>query len=555
MKHPERLTLAVFLLTIVLLGYQLGSYGLLEDNEARFFEISWEMAQSGDWITPRLNYIDHFHKPPGTFWAVAASLRLFGASEWAGRFPVALAALLTLALTARWMFEDGGSSQARRAVLVLITCIEFWFLSRLVLTDMFLTATVTSAFYWAWQARRKSHDLAWLFFWLSLAASFLVKGPIGIVIVLPVLGLFHSSTKSRASWNLRPGLGLTVFLALALPWYLIVCAQNDGLLSYFLQYQTADRMLTTVHGRPGRWWFYLPVLLLGFFPWSATLGSTLRSAWRRGEEIDRLLLLWIAVPVLFFSCAGSKLPTYLLPVFPALAMLTARGAFNSSSQGRYGTTGLASLGLFGLAVTAYLGIGVAPELQPAESYLIAIVTVIATSIVAAALFRSRISEEAWFAWPGITFALVLMLLASALGPCDAAFSSRQLASRIAAQQSGSGDLVEIADHLHGLPFYLNRRLIQVAYPRETQFESEQEFRRYLYPDLPSYLASRQASPSTLYVLRRSDYETYADPRWPHWAVGPWILVQPVPTPTPSMPSGEAQQNSWTFGGGSGLQRS
>lgn len=540
MKNFERLTLGLFVLTVVLLGYQLGSYGLLEDNEARFFEISWEMAQSGDWITPRLNYIDHFHKPPGTFWVVSTSLRLFGPSEWAGRFPVALAALLTLGLTARWMFEDGGSSQARRAVLVLITCVEFWFLSRLVLTDMFLTATVTSAFYWAWQARRKSHGLAWLFFWLSLAASFLVKGPIGIVIVLPVLGLFTWSSGSRQPWNLKPGRGLAIFLAVALPWYLIACAQNDGLLSYFLRFQTADRMLTTVHGRPGRWWFYLPVLLLGFFPWSATLGNSLRSAWRRGEELDRLLLLWVVVPFLFFSCAGSKLPTYLLPVFPALAMLTARGTSRPKEQSRDATIVLTTLGIFGLAVASYLGIGAAPELQPAVPYLIALVGVVGASIVAAALYRSRLSDEVWFAWPGVTFALVLMLLASALGPCDAAFSSRQLATRIAAHQNGSGDLVEIADHLHGLPFYLQRRLVQVAYPRETQFESEQDFHRYLYPDLSSYLASRKVSPSTLYVLRRSDYETYADPSWPHWAVGPWILLQPVSTPTPSMPPGEAQ---------------
>lgn len=518
-------------LSLLLLLFGLGSYGLLEDNEARFFEISWEMAQSGDWLTPRLNFIDHFHKPPGTFWLVGGSLKLLGTSEWAGRLPVALAALWTVGLTWYWAAQEGGRGQACRAVLVLVTSLEFWFLSRLVLTDMFLTAAVTSALYCAWRSRNHPEGKFWLGFWLSLAAGFMVKGPIGLVIVLPVLALFHLSMQGKLSWNLRPRLGLPLFLALALPWYVIVCLQHEGLLDYFLRFQTTQRMLTTVHGRPGAWWFYLPVLAAGFFPWSTGLPLTLAAAWKRRNELDRFLLLWLIVPVLFFSCAGSKLPTYLLPIFPALALLTARQ--EPRRLRALGTTALFTLALFTLALSVYLVIGVAPELQPAYHHLSALAALLGMSCLAALAFRSRTGALVWFAWPACSWAAGLLLLASSLGLCDGAYSARRLAQTIQ-RECPVGEIVEVADHLHGLPYYLGRRLVQVSYPRETWFQNPEDYQDFLYPDLSAYFASRRADPSTLIVVRRSDYGTYANPAWTHQEIGHWILLRPWPQATPDL---------------------
>lgn len=551
--QAQKASLALLVLAVTLLFFGLGSYGLLEDNEARFFEISWEMARSGDWVTPHLNFIEHFHKPPGTFWLVGGSLKLFGASEWAGRLPVALAALSTLALTALWTARESGATVARRSVLVLVTCVEFWFLSRLVLTDMFLALSVTSAFFWAWRCRSGEDRCAWLWFWVSLVASALFKGPIGLAIVLPVLTVFQLTSPQRSSWNLRPALGIPLFLALSLPWYAVVCAQNEGLLAYFLRFQTAQRMLTTVHGRPGPWWFYLPVLLAGFFPWSPGLLLSLPSAWRRRSDFDRLLLLWIVLPVLFFSCAGSKLPTYLLPIYPALAMLTARCSGHRETSRRLGLTALTTLAFFGVALAGYLAIGVAPELAPAIPQLIALAALTLTSVVVALGGKVRLTDSVWFAWPGVTFALGLLLLASALGPCDSAYSSRALALTVQSRQPVGGDVVEVADHLHGLPFYLNQRVVQVAYPRETQFESTADYQHYLFPDIPSYLASRKLQPSTLFVMRRPDYENYAAPSWTHWNVGPWVLARPLPSAAPAHPTSAPATNSGLIGGRACLQ--
>jgi 4-amino-4-deoxy-L-arabinose transferase-like glycosyltransferase len=540
-------------LALVLLTYGLDSFGLLEDNEARFFEISWEMARSGDWLTPRLNFINHFHKPPGTFWLVGGSLTLFGESEGAGRLPIALAALVTVGLTWQWAArEGGGRAEAARAVLVLVTSLEFWFLSRLVLTDMFLTLTVMIAMSCAWKSRQEPSGHHWLGFWLAAGASVLFKGPIGFAIVAPVLCLFSLTSQRKASWNLRPRLGVPICLALALPWYLAVCWQHQGLLDYFLGFQTADRLLTTVHGRSGAWWFYLPVLLAGFFPWSTGLGVSITAALKRQDDLDRLLLIWIAVPLLFFSCAGSKLPTYLLPIFPALALLTARAGRQPADLRRLGTLALWTLLLFGTAVGIYVGLGVSPELAPASVHLTAIAVLIGLACPIA-LGRGRMGGHR-LVWAAGAFAACLMILASALGPCDRAYSARSLAKIVTEHEPPICQVVEVADHLHGLPFYLRRRLVQVAYPRETQFETDPGYRRALFPDLDSYFAQNPPQRPTLIILRRSDYDSHANPKWPRQDVGRWVLLRPGPAAAPELPIPPQDERTGPVSGGAGLQR-
>lgn len=545
-RHPRRVLVAA--LTLLLLSYGLGSYGLLEDNEARFFEISWEMARSGNWLVPHLNFISHFHKPPGTFWLVGGSLRLFGESEWAGRLPVAGAAALTIFLTWLLARKEGSEREAAWAALILVTCVEFWFLSRLVLTDMFLAVTVMLAFFCAWSCRRSASSRLWLGFWLALGASVMFKGPIGLVIVLPVMGLHQATWRPRAAWNVRPLWGLPIFALLAFPWYVKVCLDHPGLWEYFLNFQTKQRMLTTVHGRPGPFWFYLPVLVAGFFPWSVNLPQAVRAAYRDGEELDRLLLWWIGFPLFFFSCAGSKLPTYLLPIFPALALLVARSA--RPDQGwACGRRTLIGLAVFGAAVAVYLGIGLSPELRPGFPYLCGLVATIVGGLIAVRVSGRLRSETMTSA--GLIFAGCLLCLASALGPCEAAFSARPLAKL--AREAHPREIVEVADHLHGLPYYMNQRLVQVSFPRETQFDPPESYRRYLYPDLDSFL-SRGDSPSTyILVLRRSDYDALS-PRPPGTVQpsGPWVLLRPGTSSEADLQAAPGPENPGSVGGGARL---
>jgi hypothetical protein len=139
-------------------------------------------------------------------------------------------------------------------------------------------------------------------------------------------------------------------------------------------------------------------------------------------------------------------------------------------------------------------------------------------------------DDRWFAIPGLSFAAGLLTLASALGPCDAAFSARSLSATLRAQPDAA--VVEVADHLHGLPYYLDRRLVQVSYPRETQFEEPAHYASFLFFDLAGYFATQRRQPTYL-VLRRSDYETYGNPAWPVQDAGPWRIARVEASPAPA----------------------
>ncbi len=557
MQISKKRWLALAFFVVLLLTFCLGSYGLLEDNEARFFEIAWEMQRSGDWLVPHLNFISHFHKPPGTFWLVGGSLELFGESEWAGRLPVAAASLLTLVFVAMLARLEGTKAESFRAVLILVTSVEFWFLSRLVLTDMFLTVSVTAAMTFAWGSRRSAGSKHWVGFWLSLAAAALFKGPVGIAIVAPILLTAGLWSRESVSWNLKPLVGLALFFAVSLPWYLLVCARYDGLWQYFLNFQTAQRVLTTVHGRGGPWWFYAPVLLAGFFPWSVSLPRAVLGAYRRAEDFDRFLLLWMAYPLVLFSFSGSKLPTYLLPMFPALALLVARHGRVPGALKAMGTTTLCSIAVFTVAVAVYLKIGVSKEIAPAFDHLLVLVALGALGVSLSFMFRRRLNEGNWFEAGGWIFGGILLVLASALGPSDPAYSARHLATVLLSRQPPPSIVGEVSDHLHGLPYYLKRRIPQIDYRRETQFEQPDDYRHYLFPDIPSFLADLGPSETSLLVIRRSDYETHANPQWRVEEVGPWLLLQPHlrPAPGPAPQTTEDTTHGGIVGGDSHLQRS
>ena len=518
LKLPQRTLFPLLLFVWLMLLWNLGDFGLLEDNDARFFEISNAMAQSGDWLIPRLNGIVHFHKPPLTFWAVGSSLKLFGTSTWAGRLPVALASFLLLCCV-RILKPD-----STWGTLILLTSLEYWFLSRLVLTDMFLALTVGTAMACYWRSR-SSEDRKWnLAFWFSLGLSFLTKGPVGPAILALTLVGFHA-VGGTVDWKrlLHPS-GLLVFLATLLPWYTLAWWKYPKLLSYLFFFQTVDRVATEVHGRGGPIWFYLPVILGGFFPWSASLWVTLPNAVRRGDPLDRFLLAWLLGPLLLFSLSGSKLPTYLLPLFPALALLTARALEKSETARKVAVSCSVALGALALALLFLLSDKLPVELVPARDYLLgAGLTTGAAAVVGFVLIKQGKPMKAT-ASTGLGFALTLLILSGALGVTDRFYSSRALAEFIIKLEHGDDLLVaEYRDHLHGLPVYLKRRIVQISYPRETQFEKDDEFKSYLFKDIQSFQNFAGKRPFLL-VLSESDYTPNQFPNFEAHRVGQWYVL-------------------------------
>lgn len=526
----RRGVVALVFFVLVLLFTNLGANGLLEDNEARFFDISWEMAKSGDWITPRLNHIIHFHKPPFTFWLVGGSLNLLGDSELAGRLPVALMSLAVLGMTFYWgsREKERPVSLAERitTVLILVTSLEFWFLSRLVLTDMFLAFAVMLMQISFWRLRSEESYKSWtLIFWVAFGISFLAKGPVGLAIVgLTFLGfriMGGTIPWKRLFWIPAVLLGL----ALMLPWYIAVCIKYPNLFYYLFEFQTVERVATEVHGRAGPPWFYVPVILGGFFPWSFSLWASAKKAYQERSQYQLYLWAWLLFPLILFSLSGSKLPTYLLPLFPALALLTARALHDPEKQKQVAWSTVTALGLFTVALAVFLSGKVPPEVRPATNILWGAAAFSGLGFLASLALTAKGQSVTAMRAASVGFAGVLLSLTFGLGPCDEYYSAKKMGEYIHSLPQEGLVVAEFQDHLHGLPYYLNRRIVQIAYPRETLFEHDDEYKKFLFASVDEFLASLSPAQSPLIIMRKGDYAPERFGSFEEKRVGSWVVLR------------------------------
>jgi 4-amino-4-deoxy-L-arabinose transferase len=328
---------------VLALGF-LGTRGLWEPDEGRYVEVGREMLLSGNYLVPTLNQAPHFTKPPLTYWAIAAGLRALGGNEWGARLYLAVAFVGTAWLTARLGERLCAAPAGRWAGVVYATMLLPFAAASLVTPDTLLVLWETAAltcFWRGWAAGDAGHARRWMLgFWAAVGAAFLTKGPPGLLPVL-IAGVFLALARrprGGVTWRgwLSPA-GLALGVAIAAPWFLLVALTHEALGSYLLWQEGVARVLSGAHHRNSRWYMaaavYGPTLLLGAFPWWLTLGGrglrrppNLRAAlgWLRADPSRLFLALWIALPVIVLSAASSRLPFYLLVVFPALALAIAR---------------------------------------------------------------------------------------------------------------------------------------------------------------------------------------------------------------------------------------
>ena len=328
---------ALFALLGVLWFGGLELRGLFAPDEGRYAEVPREMLESGDWVTPRLNGIKYLEKPPLQYWATAAVFALFGEDEWTARLPTALAGLggaLVLAFAAARL---GSRREGWLAGFILASSWGYFFAAQYITLDMTLTLWLTCAMAAFLLAQRAGIDARaerrWMLVaWGSMALAVLTKGLIGIV--LPGLALAVYVVVARDAAVLRrlhlvPGLAL--FAAIAVPWFALAQARNPEFFQFFFIHEHFARYTLSGHDRAAPWWYFLPIVLVGTMPWTPLVIAALARRGRAREEpptsridVDRFLLVWAATVVVFFSLSSSKLPPYVLPALPALALLTAR---------------------------------------------------------------------------------------------------------------------------------------------------------------------------------------------------------------------------------------
>jgi len=350
---------ALFLLGIVFFFSGLGNGKLWDQDETTYAQVAREMIQTGDWVVPRYDGELLAHKPPLSYWAMILGSRLFGMNELGMRFFSAvsgLACVLVVFVLGRRMFDP---QTGFLAGLILLSSPFFPIVCRSALMDAHLTLFVTCALWGFWEAlRNPPGSLLWILFCgVTTGLAVLVKGPLGLLLVGSA-GFFTllATRRFRQLPKLHPVAGLSVFLFVASLWYVVITWKTGwGFLYEFILRENLDKVFKPTLGHGGPIWYYFPVLLLAFVPWSLFLPTALKSLWKRSWEEKGFLLSWAVIPFIFFSMLGTKLPHYILPVFPALALITAQGLARSAQDDR-NPPGFVRYGLFGLG-TILLGTG------------------------------------------------------------------------------------------------------------------------------------------------------------------------------------------------------
>ena len=318
----------VLLLSLAVFLPGLGAYPLLDPDEGRNAQVALEAVRDGHWLPPTLNGQVRYQKPPLYYWMVASSFLALGPGETSARLPSALAALLGV-LVVFFMGEAlWGREKGLLAATIIATTFIYALYSHIVIFDMVLTFFIVASLLFAWRGLEEEKKRAWNLASFFMALAFLTKGPVGVLI--PAMALFplitYRALIDRERLSIPILVPLAIFLIVTVPPFILLEMKSPGYCYHFFWKENVVRYLEPVFHREAPPYFYLIIILLGFLPWTFLLPRALA----RLGELGRLyphrtifLASWIILPTLFFSLAKAKMPHYILPTFPAWALLLA----------------------------------------------------------------------------------------------------------------------------------------------------------------------------------------------------------------------------------------
>lgn len=319
------------LLTLTGLLYLVGTsrLPLVGPDEPRYSRVAIEMQRAGAWVTPTLQGEPWLEKPPLFYWLAGAGTRLFGEREIAFRVPSVLAAVATVAVTALVAARLYGGGAALHGGFVLGTSLLFFAYAHAASMDMLLAAATTaSTAFFGLRLLGIAGRGALLPAYVFAGLGTLAKGPLGVV--LPALAILTFALFTRSLAPLRRAFsfpGVALFLAVTAPWYVAIYrAQGQAFVDTFLLNHNLQRFTSEIHNHPGPPWYYVLVLLAGVLPWTGLLWPAAKCLAPRRDQGDAFVLAWLVGPLVFFSAAASKLPGYILPCLPPLAILMGHGA-------------------------------------------------------------------------------------------------------------------------------------------------------------------------------------------------------------------------------------
>lgn len=491
--------LILALLFGVLFLQLLGHFPLVDPDEARYAEIPREMLERGDLITPLLNYVKYFEKPVLLYWLNALSFSLFGISEFAARLACALSGLGTVLFSYHLGRELFGRRIGMLSALVLGGCTGFLIQSRVNITDIPLTFTMTVALgSYILAARDADHPRPgyYYLFYLFAGLAVLAKGLIGIVLPGAVIFWHIALTRRwRILKEMRLPTGILLFLAVTAPWFVMVCQRNPEFFQFFFIHEHFERFLTKVHNRYEPFWYFIPILFGFMIPWSFFIPSALRGFWRErslpGGESRLYLALWAIIIFVFFSKSNSKLPAYILPVYPALAILIA-ALFDKALNGEFRPLRRPALAfgwvlvLLGLSAMIYPLLAHRPLVAPVGGIVIGSILILQGAFSVGAALR----EDPRGLFSALLLGSTLLFLTAPhfIYPLFVERKSYREPGEIVKRLAGPDAVVVSQGLRQGLSFYSARRVVIFGGPGEIEFGSKIGDQSAWFLDKPRFLA-------------------------------------------------------------------
>lgn len=494
----------------------LGTRALITPDEGRYATLSLGMLQSGDWITPRLNGLLYFEKPPLQYWGGALAMAVLGVSEFSARLWSGLAGLLTLGLVGHTAHRLWGARTGRIALLTGAGTTWLVLNSHFLSLDAGLCAALTLAlcgFLLGQQAQAEGRTRSgWMLAaWAGLALAVLSKGLVGLLIPGAVLVLHSLWRLDFRIWRaMRWGPGLLLFALITVPWFWAVSARNPDFAWFFFVHEHFDRYLKPDHNRSGPVWYFLPFLLLGFLPWTGSLPWLVRA--RRSDFARSFLQVWAVFVLLFFSISSSKLPSYILPMFPALVLLLAPAIEQASPRALARHLLLPALVWLGGAVAWLLAdrlVGQDSDPAVARHLLqgIGLASVLFLGASALAWHWLRRGRQEWAVGVvAIAHCAGVLIGLQAHNGYGLQKSSAQLISAVPQALDPAVPVYAVQSYDQTLPFYLRRPVTLVDYRDEFSFGQQREPGRWI-PSLPEFVARWQAEPQGVAYLEGDTFQT------------------------------------------------
>ena len=515
----SRLHILAAFAILILWFFNLGHNRLTEPDEGRYSEIPREMLASGDWLTPRLNGIKYFEKPPLQYWMTAIAFSIFGENEFSARLWPALTAVGTAGAVYLFAFWSGGALAGALSALILLSSPLMLIIGHINTLDMgltfFLTLTMLSMVYLIrpnLAAKKKTR--ANLVLWSACALGVLSKGLValvvpGIVIVAYILWRRDFTVFKNTNWFWGP----LLFFALSAPWFVAVSLKNPEFARFFFFHEHFERFLTKSHDREGPPWYFIPILIAGYFPWGLALLGGVKSDNSQIARNERLFLIfWAAIIFLFFSVSSSKLPPYILPIWPALALLTSHSLTQNTLWIKKYFPWVSMIALITIGVVVFWKL---PSYQSAHTppslYLdfsryvgFASIALIAVSGTMFTFYRRWETRKLVLslAVGALLFWQIILWGYETLSP---SYSGYKLSQVLREQVTSDTPIYAVECYVQSLPFYLKRSLIIVNTPGELEFGLNQGDVPW-YPHTADFIKKWPQMDNAAAILGRDAYQ-------------------------------------------------